>query len=383
MPSTVQTVAFNTTTGKWVATLDSATTTQQSFAFSISPYNSSGPPVLTFDNTNITYLSPNIVVPVGVSSVSFSAWYLSTTGTIGQVVTITVGGVAGSFDFAPYGIVDVVPPTAGNPNIQKVATGGVAIAYDYSEPLARIITALEKLATSTATIAINTSIIANNTSVIANNTSVLSANSSTMTSAAVSGNSVDKITVTDGGDGYSSTPSVILSAPATGSDPITISTSVSGGAVVMSLSHTGSGYDTTPIITIGYPTGVTAPVEFSSLITTDATTGDVTITPVTVGQYIKNNNLFYLVYSLVPPATVGTVSTTTPTHTSGRVNNGTVVLEYKGRQATAIARRPNGQGIRMASPWEWLGMSSIVKYYEEQGINVASLKQAVDTLPKS
>ena len=40
-------------------------------------------------------------------------------------------------------------------------------------------------------------------------------------------------------------------------------------------------------------------------------------------------------------------------------------------------------GIHVVGPWEWLGMSSIVKLYEEKGVNLAELKAKVDAVPKS
>jgi len=42
-----------------------------------------------------------------------------------------------------------------------------------------------------------------------------------------------------------------------------------------------------------------------------------------------------------------------------------------------------GDGIHTISPWEWLGLSSIVRYYDENGIDLATLKTRVDSLPKS
>jgi hypothetical protein len=42
-----------------------------------------------------------------------------------------------------------------------------------------------------------------------------------------------------------------------------------------------------------------------------------------------------------------------------------------------------GDGIHIIGPWEWLGISSIVRLYEERGIDLAELKAKVDAVPKS
>ena len=41
------------------------------------------------------------------------------------------------------------------------------------------------------------------------------------------------------------------------------------------------------------------------------------------------------------------------------------------------------KGIHMLGPWEWLGISSIVKLYDEKGINFEELKTRVEQISKS
>lgn len=42
-----------------------------------------------------------------------------------------------------------------------------------------------------------------------------------------------------------------------------------------------------------------------------------------------------------------------------------------------------GNGFHIVGPWEWLGMSSIVKLYKERGVDLVALKAEVDAVPKS
>ena len=43
----------------------------------------------------------------------------------------------------------------------------------------------------------------------------------------------------------------------------------------------------------------------------------------------------------------------------------------------------SSSGIHTIGPYEWLAYSSILQLYEEQGIDIASLKARVDALPKT
>ena len=50
---------------------------------------------------------------------------------------------------------------------------------------------------------------------------------------------------------------------------------------------------------------------------------------------------------------------------------------------TALEARAADQGIHIVGPWEWLGMSSIVKLYDEKGVDYNTLKARVEQIPKS
>jgi hypothetical protein len=43
----------------------------------------------------------------------------------------------------------------------------------------------------------------------------------------------------------------------------------------------------------------------------------------------------------------------------------------------------NKDGLHVISPWEWLNVSSIVRFYQENNVNLTELKNIVDNLPKS
>ena len=49
---------------------------------------------------------------------------------------------------------------------------------------------------------------------------------------------------------------------------------------------------------------------------------------------------------------------------------------------TALEARAADQGIKIVGPWEWLGMSSIVKLYDEKGVDYNALKARVEQIPK-
>jgi hypothetical protein len=51
--------------------------------------------------------------------------------------------------------------------------------------------------------------------------------------------------------------------------------------------------------------------------------------------------------------------------------------------STIIKNLAEGDGIKMRGPWEWLGMSSLVRLYEERGVDLAALKIQVEAVPKS
>ena len=48
-----------------------------------------------------------------------------------------------------------------------------------------------------------------------------------------------------------------------------------------------------------------------------------------------------------------------------------------------LGDKAKGDGIRIISPWEWLGQSGMVRYLESQGANLDELKAKVDQIEKS
>lgn len=48
-----------------------------------------------------------------------------------------------------------------------------------------------------------------------------------------------------------------------------------------------------------------------------------------------------------------------------------------------LGDKAKGEGIRIISPWEWLGQSGMVQYLENQGANLDELKAKVDQIEKS
>ena len=70
--------------------------------------------------------------------------------------------------------------------------------------------------------------------------------------------------------------------------------------------------------------------------------------------------------------TIATNSTTLATNSTTIATN-----------STTVAGLVSGTGVHIIGPWEWLGMSSIIKYFEEQDIDLAALKASVDATPKS
>ena len=107
--------------------------------------------------------------------------------------------------------------------------------------------------------------------------------------ATVIGNFVVSYTVTDGGAGYTSAPSVTITGNGSGA---TATATVSGGAVtVITPGNAGSGYTGTATVTVGAPPAPTSPTTYVSYWSHDATsnagsepTGHVTL-PVTKGLY--------------------------------------------------------------------------------------------------
>jgi len=122
-----------------------------------------------------------------------------------------------------------------------------------------------------------------------------------------------------GGLGYTSSPTITISAPATGTQAVGSATIVNG--TITNIAITGaSGYSSNPTITIGYPGTVTSPVSWAAT------------TSVALNAYLLTSDSNY--YKVT---TAGTTGSTRPTFTSGSASNGTAVLQFIGKQATAIA----------------------------------------------
>lgn len=60
-----------------------------------------------------------------------------------------------------------------------------------------------------------------------------------------------------------------------------------------------------------------------------------------------------------------------------------IALETIAQTSTVIKTQAETTGIHIIGPWEWLGYGSIVKLFEEKGINLAELKAKVDAVTKS
>ena len=125
---------------------------------------------------------------------------------------------------------------------------------------------------------------------------------------------VTAMTIVTGGSGYTSAPLVAVGAPnITGGIQAVITTAVTGNAVTgFTIGTAGSGYTTAPAITIG--TSWTA----SAAVTQDQ-------------QIAFGVNLYTV-------STAGTThASTSPTHGSGAVSNGTAELTWAGLRATATS----------------------------------------------
>ncbi len=52
-------------------------------------------------------------------------------------------------------------------------------------------------------------------------------------------------------------------------------------------------------------------------------------------------------------------------------------------KVSSLEDRAKNDGIKILGPWEWLGMSSIVRLYDEKGVDYNALKTRVEQIPKS
>lgn len=84
--------------------------------------------------------------------------------------------------------------------------------------------------------------------------------------------------------------------------------------------------------------------------------------------------------------TIATQTTTIATQATTLATQTTTIATQQTTMATkltALEARAADQGIHIVGPWEWLGMSSIVKLYDEKGVDYNTLKARVEQIPKS
>jgi hypothetical protein len=145
----------------------------------------------------------------------------------------------------------------------------------------------------------------------------------TATAEISSGNgSLDRITVTDGGIGYTTAPVIVISTPVSGGTAATATATVAGGRITgITLTNAGSGYTAAPTITIRAGAGATA----SSALAQDG---------VVVGVVISNSGSGYV----APP----TVTFSAPGGT-GVTATGTANIDAAGR-VTSVNINNAGSG---------------------------------------
>lgn len=164
--------------------------------------------------------------------------------------------------------------------------------------------------------------------IVANGTAALKYIGTTPTATVTrSGNSVSSVVVygmvrevliNDGGDGYTSVPSVNFSGGA-GSGATAVAVLQNGSVTKVIITNGGDNYTSAPTVTFG--TQWTASTAYN-----------------TIGQQIYYANRLYTVTG------TGTSSTTAPTHLAGAATNGTATLTYVGTPATATAPIKYGAG---------------------------------------
>jgi hypothetical protein len=129
--------------------------------------------------------------------------------------------------------------------------------------------------------------------------------------------SVYEINITDGGTGYTSAPTVVVTG---GGGSGFVGGTVMRGTSVSKVVISNSGDDYTSIPLVHFGSSWTASTTYS------------------VGQQI------YYGVNLYTVTTAGTTGTTAPSHTSGAVANGTATLTWVGNPATGVAVLKYGSG---------------------------------------
>ena len=154
------------------------------------------------------------------------------------------------------------------------------------------------------------------------------------------------ITVTNGGFGYTSPPTIVIT-PTSGGSGATATATVLGGIVqAVTVNTNGSGYTTAP-------TATAATNIVSSVTITQYGYGYTAVPTIVIGSPVASytawssgataTNATYYSYSgnYYLSTSVGTFDVTGPTHTSGSATNGTVSLTYVATNAVGTATLTN------------------------------------------
>jgi len=162
------------------------------------------------------------------------------------------------------------------------------------------------------------------------------------TSSAVTG-----FTISNGGSGYTSAPTITLSGGGFTSAATIGSVQISGGAITkINLSSSGSGYTSAPSISISGGGGTGASITsiigknynyvINEVLSTFDEQGYINYSDYSRDEGIiwrpttsySAGNLVYINDRMYTVTTGGTTSSTPPTHTSGSLSNGSVILQY-------------------------------------------------------
>ena len=106
----------------------------------------------------------------------------------------------------------------------------------------------------------------------------------------------------------------------------------------------------------------------------------VTLNQVSNSSFAQSNNLVASVYSVANTANSNNIDLLS---ILDLLVSNTEILSNNSSEFVDLAAGRTNSGVKILSPWEWLSMSSIVKLYAEQGLDLNVLKNSVDALPKS